>query len=202
MFDVQHWLASGGVILLAAIVFAESGLLFGFFLPGDSLLFIAGFLTSGAGGHTLPALPLTAAIVFVAAAGGDQVGYLLGRRFGASALVRPRSRLFNPHNVERTRAFFAAQGPKAVVLARFVPVVRTFTPMVAGVGGMEYRTFTAFNLIGAAAWGVGLTTLGHFLGEVEVIKEHIDLAVVAIVAVSLVPVLLEYRRTRRTRAAG
>ena len=198
MFDVQQWLASGGIVLLAAIVFAESGLLVGFFLPGDSLLFIAGFLTSGAGGHTLPALPFTAAVVFVAAAAGDQVGYLLGRRFGASALVKPRSRLFNPHNVDRTRAFFAEQGPKAVVLARFVPVVRTFTPMVAGVGGMDYRTFTTYNLIGAGAWGVGLTTLGHFLGEVEFIKKHIELAVVLIVVVSLVPVALEYRRTRAT----
>jgi membrane protein DedA with SNARE-associated domain len=135
MFDVQSWLSSGGLFLLATITFAETGLLIGFLLPGDTLLVVAGFLTSAAGGHVLPPLPITAGVVFVAAALGDQVGYMFGRRLGPSVFNRPHSRLFNPANARRAETFFAQRGPSASILARFVPVVRTFTPIVADVVG-------------------------------------------------------------------
>ncbi|MFM2071123.1 MAG: hypothetical protein RLZZ623_1386 [Actinomycetota bacterium] len=201
LFDIESWLDKGGLALLAFIVFAESGLLVGFFLPGDSLLFIAGFLSSEAGGHLLPALPITAGVVFVAAVAGDQVGYLFGRKVGPSLFDRPQSRLFNPANVAKAHAFFERRGPTAIVLARFVPVVRTFTPIVAGVGHMRYRTFLTYNIIGGLLWGVGITTLGYFLGEVEFIKNNLEIAAILIVLISVLPVALEYRRHRRDTPA-
>lgn len=197
MIDVERWLAAGGLAILAAVVFAESGLLIGFFLPGDTLLFVAGFLSSNAGGHVLPALPVTAGVAFVAAAAGDQVGFLIGRRVGPGLFKRPQSRLFNPTNVIRAQSFFDRRGPSAVVVARFIPVVRTFTPIVAGIGNMRYRTFLAYNLIGAALWGVGVTTLGYYLGEIQLIKDNLDYAAIVILVVSLTPIALEYRRHRR-----
>ena len=200
MLDAQHWLSSGGIALLAAVVFAESGLLLGFFLPGDTLLFIAGFLASATGGHLLPALPITAFVVFIAAAAGDQVGYLIGRRVGPSLFTRPKSRLFDPAHVRRANDFFERRGPAAIVIARFVPIVRTFVPVIAGVGSMHYRRFVTYNLMGALAWGVGITTLGYYLGEVELIKHNLDYAAVAIGVISLVPILREIRHAR-SRAA-
>jgi membrane-associated protein len=202
MIDVEQWLRAGGIAVLAAIVFAESGLLVGFFLPGDSLLFIAGFLSSSAGGHVLPALPITAAVVFAAAALGDQVGYLIGRRLGPKLFTRPRSRWFNPANADRAAALFLRRGPRAVVLARFVPIVRTFVPVVAGVGAMRYRTFTTYNLVGAAIWGVGVTTLGAVLGEVAIVENNLEYAAMLVIALSLVPVYVEYRRTVNDRDAA
>jgi membrane-associated protein len=197
MFDVQNWLSSGGLLLLAAIVFAETGLLLGFFLPGDTLLFVAGFLTSASGGHVMPPLPVTAAVAFAAAAIGHQVGYTIGRRVGPSVFNRPRSRLFNPANALRAEAFFAYRGPWALVLARFIPVVRTFTPVVAGVGRMRYGTFLTYNLLGAALWGLGITILGALLGQITFIRGNLDYAVVVIFAVSLIPLLVEHLRRRR-----
>jgi len=202
LFDIEGWLDKGGLALLALIVFAESGLLIGFFLPGDSLLFIAGFLASDAGNNLLPPLPITAGVVFIAAFLGDQVGFWFGRKVGPSLFDRPQSRLFNPANVARAHVFFEQRGPIAIVLARFVPVVRTFTPIVAGVANMRYRTFVIYNLVGALLWGVGVTTLGYFLGEVEFIKNNLEIAAIVIVAVSLIPVVLEFRRHRREAAAA
>jgi membrane-associated protein len=199
MFDVESWLKTGGIALLALIVFAESGLLIGFFLPGDSLLFIAGFLSSEAGGHVLPPLPVTALVVFIAAVVGDQVGYAFGRRVGPSLFSREKSRLFNPDNARRAEEFFEKRGPRAIVLARFVPIVRTFVPIIAGIGSMRYRTFVTYNIVGGAIWGIGLTTLGFFLGEIEAVEKNLELAVLAIVAISILPVVLEYRRSRRER---
>ena len=201
MIDVQHWLTVGGVAILAAAVFAESGLLIGFFLPGDSLLFIAGFLSSAAAGHVLPAIPITAGIVCLAAAAGDQVGYLFGRRVGPALFTRPRSRIFSPANVLRAQMFFERRGPGAIVLARFVPVVRTFTPIVAGVARMRYRTFVAYNVLGAVLWGLGLTLLGFFLGEVQFIKDNLDYAAALILMLSLVPFAIEFVRHRRPTSA-
>ena len=176
--------------------------LIGFFLPGDSLLFVAGFLSSRAGGNVVPVLPITAGVVFLAAFAGDQVGFLFGRKVGPSLFDRPQSRLFDPVNLAKAHAFFDQRGPVAIVLARFVPVVRTFTPIVAGVADMRYRTFVVFNLIGALLWGVGVTTLGYFLGEVDVVKNHLELAALAIVTTSLLPVMLELRRHRRAAAVA
>lgn len=200
LFNIEDWLSKGGLAVLALIVFAESGLLIGFFLPGDSLLFIAGFLCSGAGNNVLPALPITAGVAFAAAVIGDQVGFWFGRKVGPSLFDRPQSRLFNPRNLARAHAFFQQRGPMAIVLARFVPVVRTFTPIVAGVADMPYRTFVTFNIVGGFIWGVGVTTLGYFLGEIEFVKNNIEIAALAIVAVSILPVVLEFLRHRRSSA--
>jgi membrane-associated protein len=187
----------GGLALLAAIVFAESGLLIGFFLPGDSLLFVGGFLSSDAGGHRLPILPVVALVAFLAAVIGDQVGFWFGRKVGPSLFTRPDSRLFRQQNVAKSHAFFERHGPKTIVLARFVPVVRTFTPVVAGVSDMNYRTFTTYNLIGGFIWAVGLTTLGYFLGQIDVVKNNIEIAIVIVIALSLLPVAVELVKHRR-----
>ncbi len=133
LFNIQNWLESGGLVLLGLIVFAESGLLIGFFLPGDSLLFIAGFLSSSAGSNVLPPLPLVALVTTLCAIAGDQVGYWFGHRVGPALFDRPKSRIFNPKNVEKAHAFLEKYGAKTIVLARIVHVVRTFAPIVAGV---------------------------------------------------------------------
>ena len=199
----NDWVKRGGLVVLGIIVFAESGLLLGFFLPGDSLLFFGGFLASSAGKHVLPGgLPAVAAVAFGAAVLGDQVGYLFGQRVGPSLFHREKSRLFNPANVDKAQVFFAKHGPKTIVLARFVPIVRTFAPIVAGVGRMKYRTFLAYNLVGGALWGIGVTTLGYFLGEIDFIKNNIEIAAVFIVAISLLPIALEYLKHRRGARAS
>ncbi|MEI8159584.1 MAG: VTT domain-containing protein [Actinomycetes bacterium] len=197
LFNIQNWLESGGLVLLGAIVFAESGLLVGFFLPGDSLLFISGFLSSSAGSNVLPPLPLVALVTMVCAIAGDQVGYWFGHRVGPALFDRPKSRVFNPKNVEKAHAFLEKYGAKTIVLARFVPVVRTFAPIVAGVGKMNYRTFVLYNIIGGVVWGGGITTLGYFLGEVDFVKENIEIASLAIVSLSIAPIAIEFIRHRR-----
>ena len=199
----NKWVEKGGLPVLALIIFAESGLLIGFFLPGDSLLFFGGFLASSAGGKLLPGgLPAVAMTAFAAAVIGDQVGYLFGRRVGPTLFDRPKSRLFNPDNIVKAQTFFDRHGPKTIVLARFVPIVRTFAPIVAGVGHMRYRTFVTYNLVGGALWGIGVTTLGYFLGEIDFIKKNIEIAAIVIVAISLMPVILELVKHRRAAAAA
>jgi membrane-associated protein len=194
----------GGLLLVAAIIFAESGLLIGFFLPGDSLLFITGFLATKPDGlpHVNYPLPVVLVALVLAAVLGDQVGYLFGRRVGPALFRRPDSKLFKQENVEKAQAFFDHHGPKTIVLARFVPIVRTFAPIVAGVGRMRYRQFVAYNLVGGTLWAAGITTLGYFLGQVSFIRHNIELAAVAIVFVSLVPVLLEVKKHRAAARAS
>jgi membrane-associated protein len=185
-----------------AVVFAESGLLVGFFLPGDSLLFTAGFLASGPSSvDEALHLPLGFLLIgtFLAAVAGDQVGYLLGRRAGPAIFRRPNSRFFKQENVEKAHAFFDKYGAKTIVLARFVPVVRTFAPIVAGVSRMNYRTFVTFNLIGGALWAVGITLLGYFLGQVDFIEKNLEIAILAVVAISVLPIVVELLKARRQR---
>ena len=198
--DPQTLLEKGGLALFTAIIFAESGLLIGFFLPGDSLLFIAGFLSSNAGGNVMPALPWVLLAAFTAAVVGDQVGYLFGKKVGPSLFTRPDSRIFRQANVAKAHQFFERHGPKTIVLARFVPIVRTFAPILAGVGEMRYRTFVIYNVVGGLLWAVGLTTLGYFLGEIDFVKNNIELAIVAIVTLSLLPVVFELWKHRREAA--
>ncbi len=200
--DPQTIIEHGGLWLVAAIVFAESGLLFGFFLPGDSLLFITGFLTSKPEGlpHIDHPLPVVLLVLFLAAVLGDQVGYLFGRRVGPALFHRPKSRLFNPANVDKAHAFLEKHGPKTIVLARFVPIVRTFAPIVAGVGEMKYRTFVTYNVIGAMLWAVGVTTLGYYLGQVDWVRENVEITALLIVAVSLIPIGYEVVKHRRHAA--
>jgi membrane-associated protein len=190
-------LEKGGLALLALIIFAETGLLIGFFLPGDSLLFVGGFLASDAGGHRLPILPVVALVAFAAAVIGDQVGFWFGRKVGPSLFSRPDSRFFKQQNVAKAHAFFERHGAKTIVLARFVPIVRTFAPIVAGVSDMNYRTFVVFNVIGGFIWAIGLTTLGYYMGQIDVVKNNIEIAIVVIVALSLIPVAIEFVKHRR-----
>lgn len=194
--DLESTLQTIGLIGLFAIVFAESGLFFGFFLPGDSLLFTAGLLSSQ--GHLAP-LPVILVGCFVAAVAGDQVGYVFGSRVGPSLFRRPDSRVFKQEYVEKARAFFERHGSKTIVLARFVPIVRTFAPILAGVGDMPYRTFVTFNVLGGLLWAVGVTTLGYVLGETAPwVEDYLLLVIAVIVLLSLVPVAIEVLRSRRS----
>ena len=198
LLNVESMLTNGGILLLAAIVFAESGLLIGFFLPGDSLLFIAGFLASSAGGSKL-SLPLVLVAAATMAIAGDQVGYLIGKKAGPAIFNRPKSRLFDPAHVVKAQGFFDRYGARTIVIARFVPIVRTFAPVVAGVGNMHYRTFVRYNVVGGVAWGLGLPVLGYFLGQIDVVKNHIEIAVLAVVALSLLPMVWEFVDHRRSQ---
>ncbi|MBX6387444.1 MAG: VTT domain-containing protein [Frankia sp.] len=176
------------------IVFAESGLLIGFFLPGDSLLFTFGLFI--AMDKVSYPLWLAAVLVGVAAVAGDQVGYLFGRKVGPALFRRPDSRFFKQENVEKAHAFFEKHGPRSIVLARFVPVVRTFTPIIAGVSRMDYRTFVTFNIIGGVLWGSGITTLGYYLGRIEFVHKNIEVIAILIVLISVLPIGLEVLRSR------
>lgn len=187
-----------GTIGLIAIIFAESGLLIGFFLPGDSLLFTAGLLASQG------KLNLAVVLVgcFLAAFIGDQVGYAFGKKVGPSIFKRPDSRFFKHENVKRAEEFFEHHGSKTIVLARFVPIVRTFAPVLAGVSSMRYRTFVTFNIIGAFLWAVGVTLLGYWLGEtIPNIDKYLLPIIAGIVTLSLLPIGFEWLRHRK-RAAG
>jgi membrane-associated protein len=192
--DPNHLLNSFGIWGLLLVVFAESGLLIGFFLPGDSLLFTTGLLITS---HQLN-FPLWGAIalICVAAVLGDQAGYMFGKKVGPSLFNRPDSRLFKQENVVKAHEFFEKYGPKSLVLARFVPVVRTFTPIIAGVSGMKYRSFLVFNVIGGVLWGAGVTLLGSWLGRIDFVKNNIEAILILIVLVSVVPIIIEFLRAR------
>ncbi len=198
LLDPQWLVSTFGVLGILAIVFAESGLLIGFFLPGDSLLFTAGLLVADGRYLHLP-LPLLCGLIAVAAIAGDQAGYLFGRRVGPRLFRRPDSRLFRREHLLRAEAFFDRYGASSVVLARFVPVVRTFTPIVAGAAHMTYRTFVMYNMVGGALWSCGVTILGYFLGQVAFVKANIELILVGIVVLSVVPLAVKAVQSRRSR---
>jgi membrane-associated protein len=183
------------LLVVMAIVFAESGLLVGFFLPGDSLLFSAGLV---AGVYHKPHLLLLVLCAFVAAVIGDQVGYVIGQRTGPHLFTREKSRLFKPEHVVRSHEFFEHHGAKAVVLARFIPIVRTFTPVIAGVGAMRYRVFVTYNILGGALWATFATALGWGLGKrYPKLENYLTPAIVVIVGLSLLPVAYEVLKHRR-----
>ncbi|MFS4093427.1 DedA family protein [Streptomyces sp. AF1A] len=192
--DPNYLLDTYSIWGLLLVVFAESGLLIGFFLPGDSLLFTCGLLITS---HQMD-FPLWGAIALIclAAVLGDQAGYMFGRKVGPSLFNRPDSRLFKQENVTKAHEFFEKYGPKSLVLARFVPVVRTFTPIIAGVSGMRYRSFLVFNVIGGTLWGAGVTLLGSWLGQHAVVRNNIEAILILIVLVSVVPIAIEYLRAR------
>ncbi|SIQ61018.1 DedA family protein [Micromonospora avicenniae] len=199
--DPEWLISTFGLLGILAIVFAESGLLIGFFLPGDSLLFTAGLLTADGQYITYP-LWLVCLLVTIAAVAGDQVGYAFGRKVGPSLFRRPNSRLFKQENVLKAHEFFEKYGARSIVLARFVPIVRTFTPIVAGVSRMNYRTFVTYNVIGGVLWGSGVTVLGYFLGQIPFVKDNIELILVAIVAISVIPIAIELLRARIAAKRG
>ncbi|WP_327344170.1 DedA family protein [Streptomyces europaeiscabiei] len=195
--DPDYLLDSFGIWGLLLIVFAESGLLIGFFLPGDSLLFTAGMLIA----TDVLDFPLWAAIVLicVSAIVGDQVGYMFGKKVGPALFKRPDSRLFKQENVTKAHEFFEKHGPKSLVLARFVPIVRTFTPIIAGVSGMRYRTFLIFNVVGGILWGAGVTLLGSWLGRIEFVRTNIEAMLLLIVFISVLPIIVELLKARKAK---
>ncbi|MFC5803020.1 DedA family protein [Streptomyces formicae] len=192
--DPDYLITTFGLIGVLVIVFAESGLLIGFFLPGDSLLFTTGLLVTT--DVIKQPLWVVCALVVLAAILGDQVGYLFGRKVGPALFKRPDSKLFKQENVEKAHEFFEKYGPKSLVLARFVPIVRTFTPIIAGVSRMNYRSFITFNIIGGVLWGAGVTLLGAALGKVDFVHKNIEAILIAIVLLSVVPIIIEFLRAR------
>ena len=187
-------LGSWALAIAALIVIAETGLLLGFFLPGDSLLFTVGLLI---GGGVIPSpIWLACLVIAVSAVIGDQIGYFIGLKAGPAVFKRPDSKLFSHKNVERTQAFFAKYGSKAVIFAHFVPIMRTFIPVAAGVGKMPYKYYLRNNFIGALTWGLSVPLVGYFLGNVIFIKNHVIVVTLALVAVSFIPVIIEVVRAR------
>ena len=188
-------IAAGGYFLLFAIIFAETGLLVGFFLPGDSLLFVAGTLCAiNLPGHNTPILNIFVLIplLCVAAISGDATGYFIGRKVGPKLFNRPDSRFFKREYVEKTEAFYAKHGPKTIVLARFMPFVRTFAPTVAGVAQMEYSKFAFYNVVGGIGWICICTLLGYFLGTVPAVKDNMEKAIMLIVFLSIAPIFVHW----------
>ena len=188
----------GGYVVLAAIVFTETGLLIGFFLPGDSLLITAG-LVAATGALDIWWLNV---LLAAAAVGGDSVGYAIGARIGPRLFTREKSWLFNPRHIVRTREFYERHGAKTIVIARFVPIIRTFAPVVAGVGQMPYRRFLFYNVAGGVGWVLSMTWAGYLLGNVVPnIDRHIHIVVIVVIVLSVIPIAVEIFRERRRQSA-
>ena len=197
IYSLDSLIQWGGYTVLFAIVFAETGLLIGFFLPGDSLLVTAGLVAS-AGALNIWWLNV---LLIVAAVVGDSTGYAIGRRLGPRLFTRQKSLLFNPAHVERTRRFYERYGAKTIVIARFVPIVRTFAPVLAGVGEMEYRRFVFYNVAGGVGWVVSMTSAGYLMGQFPVIGSNIHIVVLIVIVLSLIPIAVELLRERRRRSS-
>lgn len=208
-FDISAFAATAGpwaaILIVALIIFAESGLLIGFFLPGDSILFTAGFLMLS-GVHLPFNINLAVLIFFAAAVLGDSVGYAFGNKLGPKVFTRPNSLLFRQENIQRANDFYEKYGGKTIIFARFVPIVRTFAPIVAGVGSMTYKKFLTFNVIGAGLWAAGVTYLGFFLGAgLEKMGINIDTVLLPIIAIILIasisPALYHLLKDKKQRTA-
>lgn len=199
-YGLEALIATVGVAGVAAVIFAESGLLVGFFLPGDSLLFTAGFLVHQ--NIIKFDIHLLVLILFLAAALGDNVGYTFGKKAGRRLFNRKESIVFKPEYLQRAEEFYQKHGSKTIVLARFVPVVRTFAPIVAGMSKMRYRTFLTFNLIGALLWAVGLTYLGYFAGRIITdLGINIEYVILGIIFISIAPPLVHILKEKKNRDA-
>jgi membrane-associated protein len=196
MFDLKLLIETVGYLGVFAIIFAETGLFFGFFLPGDSLLFTAGILAS----QGLLNIHILSVTLFLAAVLGDSVGYWFGHKVGRKLFNRKDSLLFHRDNVLRARSFYEKHGKKTIILARFIPIIRTFAPIVAGIGEMNYSTFLVFNITGGALWAVGIPLIGFFFGRSIPNIDHYLLPIIAlIVFISILPALTEAANTREKR---
>jgi membrane-associated protein len=186
----------GGYPALTAIIFLETGAMI-FFLPGDSLLFVAGLFAGRGDLH----IGLLQALLIPAAILGDATSYYIGKRLGPAIFRKQESRFFKPSHVEAARAFYEKHGGKAIIIARFMPLVRTFVPVVAGVAKMRYRDFFMFNIVGAAAWILSMTLMGFFLGQFEWVGKHVEKIIIAIVVISVLPGALEWWKHRNAKPA-
>ena len=186
--DVENLVRVGGLTAMTAIIFAETGLMIGFFLPGDSLLVTAGVFaaTGQLNIWILNALLIVAAIV------GDTVGYWFGRRVGPALFKRPKSLLFNPAHLRRAHDFYEKHGGKTIIIARFIPVLRTFAPIVAGMGQMNYRRFLSFNVFGGLFWVISMTGIGYFLGQIPGVREHIEVVIIIVIFLSILPGIIAF----------
>jgi membrane-associated protein len=196
----EYLLATFGQLFFAVaclMIFAETGLLVGFFLPGDSLLFALGLFI--ASGQIDVPLWLAVLLLAVSAFAGDQTGYWIGRKLGPAVFNKPKSKLFHPKNVEAAHNFFERYGSRAVILAHFVPVMRTFIPVSAGIAKLEWRKYTMYNLIGIAGWAVGITLAGAALGSNAWVKANLELVLIAFVLISFIPIALEVLRNWKKR---
>ncbi len=197
--QILHNAGHLAIWVAAAMIFAECGLLLGFFLPGDSLLFVVGlFVGNGAIGTPLWA---TCILLFVAAFAGNLLGYWIGRRAGPAIFRREDSRIFKKKYIDHTEEFFNRYGAAAVIFGRFVAIVRTFITVLAGAGKMDFRRYALYSAIGALLWTVSLTVLGYLIGNVPVIKNNLEYAILLIVIVSVLPIVIHRLRARR-QAAG
>jgi len=198
LLDGQHLVETFGMVGLLVIVFAETGLLLGFFLPGDSLLFAAGYAATGAIHGLHPNIAVVCVAVSVVAVAGAQTGYHLGQVAGPRLFQRPDSRLFKRAYVTKAEEVIERYGAgRAIVLARFIPIVRTFLNPLVGAGALPARTFALWNVVGGVLWGVGVTLLGYFLGQVEFIGKNLEVFAVIVVAISLLPIANEVRKNRK-----
>ncbi|MFH0828828.1 MAG: DedA family protein [Candidatus Kerfeldbacteria bacterium] len=194
--NLESLIRAIGYAGVIAIIFAENGLLIGFFLPGDSLLFTAGFLASQ---HFFSIVPLTI-LLFLASVVGTQVGYFFGFLYGPRVFNRPNSRFFKKENADKAQAFYEKHGTKTIVLARFVPVVRTFAPIVAGIAKMDWKKFLTFNVIGGAIWAAGLTLAGYWLGtKVTNVDRYLLPIIALIILLSILPGILHMLKTPERR---
>ncbi|MGL4456617.1 MAG: DedA family protein [Plesiomonas sp.] len=195
MLVAQYGLWIYGILFL--IIFCETGLVVTPFLPGDSLLFVAGTLaaTGQMDAHLLVVLLIIAAIT------GDALNYSIGRLFGERLFSNPHSRLFKRQHLERTQQFYARHGGKTIIFARFVPIVRTFAPFVAGMGRMHYRHFALFNVIGGIVWVTGFVYAGYYFGNIPVIKQNLELLILGIIFISVLPGIIEFWRQRRRHSS-
>jgi len=190
---MSGWL---GYAFLTCIVFAETGLLVGFVLPGDSLLFTIG-VVAGAGHLNIGVM---IALLVCACMLGDWCGYLLGRRAGPAIFKRPNSRFFKQEHLQRTHAFYEKHGGKTIIYAKFVPIIRTFAPFVAGVGRMRYARYAAFDIFGAIGWVSSMTILGYFLGDIPLVRRHFEKFVLLVIFVSVLPMIYHVLKARFTKA--
>jgi membrane-associated protein len=197
MFDLNDLLKTVGYVGIFAIIFAESGLLVGFFLPGDSLLFTAGFLAS----QGFFNIAILCTVTFFAAVIGDNVGYQFGKKAGPRLFKKKDSMLFTQENITRSENFYKKHGGKAIILSRFVPVVRTFAPIIAGVGNMHFKMFFIYNIVGAFIWAVGVTLLGYFLGQaIPHADKYLLPLTLVIIFVSIIPSLYHLVKDQESRA--
>jgi membrane-associated protein len=196
IYDVESLVRIGGIVGLTVIVFVETGLLIGFFLPGDSLLVTAGLFAARG---DIQVLPLIAALS-VAAVLGDTVGYNIGKRSGPRLFTRADSLFFNKKHLVTTKEFYDRHGPFTIVIARFVPIIRTFAPVVAGIGAMEYKRFISYNVFGGVGWVLSMVFGGYYLGQIiPNIDKNIDKVIVVVIFLSLLPILIKVAREKIKR---